>query len=159
MTKFFEDEAAQANLAKSLQAAARGGNVDPTVIPVVREELVVSKRVVDTGQGVRVNKTVANREELVDELLLRDDVVVERVAIDEIIPATDLPNIRYEGDTMIVPVLEEILVVEKRMMLKEEVRITSTRREVRDPQCVVLRSEEVSIEHFDEALGQPSNLP
>ena len=39
-------------------------------------------------------------------------------------------------------------------MLKEEVRITRVRREVHKPQRVVLRSEQVSVERFDEA-GNP----
>lgn len=60
---------------------------------------------------------------------------------------------------MVVPVLEEIMVVEKRTILKEELRITSTRREVREPQRVVLRKEEVSVEHFDEQLEQHTNFP
>lgn len=125
----------------------------------MREELDVRKRVVETGQGIRVTKTVRQREELFDELLGRDDVVVERVAINEIVSAAELPCVRYDGTTMIVPVLEEVLVVEKRTILKEEFRITSRRREVREQQRIVLRSEEVSIEHFDEVLEQQATLP
>lgn len=159
-TKFFEDETAQANLSKSLLAAARGvdetGN--QTVIPVVQEELVVAKRVIETGKGIRVTKTVSEREEIVDELLARDGVSVERVSINKVVPAADeLPVTRYDGATMIVPILEEVLVIEKRTILKEELRITSTRREVREPQRIVLRNEEVSVDHFDE--HQQSNLP
>ena len=55
---------------------------------------------------------------------------------------------RQEGDTLIVPVLEEVLVVEKRLLLKEEVRITRTRTEVHSPQAVTLRSEEAVIEEI-----------
>jgi len=110
-------------------------------IPVVREELVVGKRVVETGKGVRVAKTVSERSHLVDEPLVRNDVVVERVSV------ANAPGIRYEGATMIVP---EVLFVEKRTVLKEELRITPARREVRKPQRVVLRSEQVSVEPFDE---------
>ncbi|MDQ3196482.1 MAG: YsnF/AvaK domain-containing protein [Pseudomonadota bacterium] len=163
MPKFFEDESAQENLSKSLLAAARGvdetGN--QTVIPVVREELVVSKRVVETGQGIRVTKTVSEREEIVDELLARDDVVFERVSLNQVVAATEIPDVRYEGETMIVPILEEILVVEKRTILKEELRISRRHYEVREPQRVVLRSEEASIEQFDErssdAVEPPGN--
>lgn len=93
MTKFFEGESAQENLSKSLLEAARGvdetGN--QTVVPVVQEELVVGKRVVETGQGIRVTKTVSEREEIVDELLAKDDVTFERVTIDKIIDAGIFP--------------------------------------------------------------------
>lgn len=119
-------------------------------IPVVREELVVGKRVVETGKGVRVAKTVSERSQLVDEPLVRNDVVVERVSVDKVVDAAHAPGIRYEGATMIVPILEEVLFVEKRTVLKEELRITPARREVRKPQRVVLRSEQVSVEPFDE---------
>jgi uncharacterized protein (TIGR02271 family) len=134
-------------------------NDEPTTIPVVREEPVVHKRSVETGSGVRVAKTVAQREHVVDEMLAKDEVVVERVSIGQAVDAANLPGIRYEGDTMIVPVLEEILVAEKRTILKEELRITSTRREVREQQRVVLRSEEVSVDPFEERLDTGSNLP
>ncbi|HUQ73873.1 MAG TPA: DUF2382 domain-containing protein [Burkholderiales bacterium] len=119
-------------------------------IPVVREELTIGKRVVKSGQGVRITKSVTQREQVVNELLARDDVVVERVRVDQVVDAAKLPGVRQEGDTMIVPVLEEVLFVEKRVVLKEEVRITSKRREVREPQRVVLRSERVSVEPLDE---------
>jgi len=130
---------------------------EQVVIPVVREELAVGKRTVETGEGVRVTKTVSERQEVVDELLAKEDLTVERVSVNRLVDAASIPGIRYEGTTIIIPVLEEIVVVEKRTMVKEELRITSTRREVRDPQRIVLRSEEVSVEHFDEQLGQQSN--
>ncbi|MCA1628121.1 MAG: YsnF/AvaK domain-containing protein, partial [Acidobacteria bacterium] len=61
---------------------------------------------------------VREREEIVDELLLKEAVEVERVIINREVDAP-VP-VRYEGETMIVPVLEEMLVVEKRLVLKEE---------------------------------------
>jgi hypothetical protein len=61
-----------------------------------------------------------------------------------------LPSVRQEGDVTIVPVLTEIIVTEKRTVLKEELRITRVRRQSKEPQRVVLRSEKVSAEKFDE---------
>ena len=126
-------------------------------IPVVREELAVGRRIVETGKGVRVTKTVTEHEHVVDEGLAKEDTTVERVSVNRVVDPENIPRIRHEGNTMIVPVLEEVLVVEKRTILKEELRITSARREVREPQRFVLRSEEVSVECFDEHLGQQSN--
>ena len=121
------------------------------VVPVVREELAVGKRTVETGEGIRVTKTVSERQQVVDELLAKEDVAVERVSVNRVVDAASIPGIRQEGTTIIVPVLEEILVVEKRTIVKEELRITSTRREVREPAKFVLRSEEVSVERFRRA--------
>jgi uncharacterized protein (TIGR02271 family) len=116
------------------------------VVPVVVEELDVQRRQVETGR-VRLTKVVREHEEMVDEPLLREEVTVERAAINQLV--NEPVPVRYEGDTMIVPVLEEILVVEKRLVLKEEIRITRQRVERREPQRVTLRSEEVMVERVD----------
>jgi uncharacterized protein (TIGR02271 family) len=71
-------------------------------------------------------------------------VIVERVPVGRVVEAA--PQVRSEGDTMVVPVLEEVLVVEKRLMLKEEVRITLRRVAETSQQRVTLRSEEVVVE-------------
>ncbi|MCM0044674.1 MAG: DUF2382 domain-containing protein, partial [Burkholderiaceae bacterium] len=55
--------------------------------------------------------------------------------------------------TLVVPVLEEVLVVEKRLRLKEEIRITARATVRHATEQVVLRSEQVSIERFDEGHG------
>ena len=94
--------------------------------------------------GVRLVKRVTEREETVDEALLRESVQVERIPINRLV--SEAPGSRQEGDTLVVPILEEVLVVEKRLMLMEEVRITRTRTEVHQPQTVTLRSEEAVIE-------------
>ena len=129
---------------------------EQAVIPVIEEQLAVGKRRVETGAGARVVKSVDAREEVVDEPLTREDVSVERVAVNR---AVDGPvAVRYEGDTMIVPVLEEVLVVEKRLMLKEEIRITRRKTEFREPQRVVVRTEHAAVERIeDERLqGTPA---
>lgn len=123
------------------------------VIPVLQEELQVHKRSVETGRGIRVHKTVQEREEAVDMELMRDELDVERVPIGSFVDAANLPTARQEGDILIVPVFEEVLVVEKRMRLVEEVRISKRQHAHPANQNVVLRSEQVSIEHFDEQSG------
>ncbi|MGJ7917259.1 DUF2382 domain-containing protein [Massilia sp. LXY-6] len=124
-------------------------------VPVVREEVEVEKQVVDTGRGVRIHKTVAEHPCHIDERLLRDDVEVSHVPVDRIVPLDAAPATRYEGDTLVVPILEEVLVVERRVRIKEELRITRTRREERHAETVMLKSEQVSVEHFDEAGDRP----
>jgi uncharacterized protein (TIGR02271 family) len=113
------------------------------VVPVLAEDLEVQKRVVETGT-VRITKQVHEREALVDEPLYRDEVEVTRVPIQRVVDAP-IP-VREEHGTLIVPVLEEVLVVEKRLMLKEEMHIRRHRVETRQPQQVTLRREEVGVE-------------
>lgn len=118
--------------------------------PVIQEEAHVGKRVVDTGRGVRIHKTVSEREHAWDEALSRDELVIEHVPVGRMVAESETPQMRYEGDTLVLPVLEEVLVVQKQLRLKEEVRVTRRRHQVRQPQSVLLRSEQVTVERFDE---------
>lgn len=122
-------------------------------LEVRQEQLHVGKRVVDRGSGVRIHKTVSEHEQVVDQPLLRDELGVEHVPVGAVVDQLDPPRMRYEGDTLVVPVLEEVLVVQKQLRLKEEVRITRHRREVHAPQTVSLRSEHISVERFDEDVN------
>jgi uncharacterized protein (TIGR02271 family) len=131
-------------------ALARSNSRQENVIPVWHEELQISKHVVDTGKGVRVHKTVSEREQIVDQPLLHDELTIEHVPIGQMIADGQPPAMHYDGDTLVVPILEEVLVVQKQLRLKEEVRITKRRREMHAPQTILLKSEQVSVERFDE---------
>ncbi|WP_457092244.1 YsnF/AvaK domain-containing protein [Microvirga sp. P5_D2] len=89
-------------------------------IPVVEEIAKVEKQEVVTGR-VRVRTITDTIEELAHAEVQREDVEVTRVPIDKVVEAT--PKIRTEGDVTIIPVMEEVLVIEKRLMLKEELHI------------------------------------
>ena len=119
---------------------------ESTVIPLAQEELEVGVRQVKSG--IRITKEVHTREEVVDEPGYREEFEIERVPINQVLSSP--VDIRQEGDTLIVPLMEELLVVEKRLVLREEVRITKVRREQREPQTVTLRSEEARIESLDD---------
>jgi uncharacterized protein (TIGR02271 family) len=135
------------------QRAAEGETV---TLPVVQEQLHVGTRLAETGRGVRVHKQVRSRPHEVDQTLWRDELDVRHVPVDRLVDAP--PAARYEGDTFIVPVLEEVLVVEKRYRIKEELHITRLRHASRHQQTVPLRDEHVTIERFDDGNGgQPSS--
>ena len=88
--------------------------------------------------------TFTERVETVDELLLRTEPEVRRVAAGQFADAR--PAVCNEGNPMIVLVVEEELMVEKRLRIKEEVYIVQTRGEYRNPQQVTLRIEVLSEE-------------
>lgn len=113
------------------------------VIPVIAEELEVEKHAVATGR-VRLTKTVHEREEVVEAPLLQEEVEVERVTINRVLDAP--VEVRYEDATMIIPLMEEVLVVEKRLMLREEIRVTKRQTETHETQHVTLRTEEINVE-------------
>ena len=133
----------------------RGRDEEQVVVPVVAEKLDVQKRKVERG-GVRIRKIVHEHEELVDEPLIREEVNVKRVPINRVVDGP-VP-VRHVGDTMIISLLEEVLVVEKRLMLKEELHITKAEVETFRPQRVMLRTEEARIERVGdgEAEGSPA---
>lgn len=122
-------------------------------VPVHQEELHVGVRTVDTGRGVRVRKTVDEHQQRIEETLMQDEVDVRHVPIDKIVALSEAPVSRYEGDTFIVPILEEILVVEKRLRIKEEIHITRSKRPQRFSETVPVKSETVSVERFDDGPG------
>src|SRR5258708_39350337 len=113
-----------------------------TVIPVFEEELSVAKRVVETAR-VQVSRVTHQHQQLVDELLQLEKVEVERVPIDR--PIEAMPSIRQEGDVTIVPVVEEVLKVERRLVLKEEVHIRRVKQTGRHQEVVSLRRQEASV--------------
>jgi uncharacterized protein (TIGR02271 family) len=125
--------------AGAIDTAAAG---QPLVIPVIEESVKVQTHVRETGT-VEIHKTVQERTEIVDQLLHAEEVAIERMAINRVVEEP-LP-IRHEGDTTIIPLLEEVLVIEKRLVLREEVHIRKLHKEVHDPQEVLLREERVEI--------------
>jgi len=90
------------------------------VIPLIEETATVDTRQVITGR-VRVQTITDTIEELAHAEVLQETVEVTRVPINKVVETA--PEIRTDGDVTIVPVLEEVLVVEKRLLLKEEVHI------------------------------------
>jgi uncharacterized protein (TIGR02271 family) len=89
-------------------------------LPIVEEQARVDKRRVLTGK-VRVRTVVESVDDAACAALDRQDVIVTRVPLNK--EVSEAPSIRTEGDLTIVPVLEEIMVVEKRLVLKEEIHI------------------------------------
>ena len=123
-----------------------GSSGDQVVIPVIEEHALLGRREVEAGR-VRITKTVDERDHLLDEPLLRDEVTVERVPINQL--ADGPVGVRQEGDTTVIPVLEEVLVVQRRILVREELRVTKRRAEYRAPQHVSLLREDVTVERMD----------
>jgi uncharacterized protein (TIGR02271 family) len=112
-------------------------------IPVAREELEVRRKRVDRDT-VRVRTLVHEREAIIDEPLVHDEVEVRRMPVNRVVDAPSGP--REEGDLLIVPVFEEVITVQRKWMLKEEVHISRRRVSTRHHEQVPLRSEEAVIE-------------
>jgi uncharacterized protein (TIGR02271 family) len=114
-----------------------------TSLPVIEEELRVGIRKDETGK-LRIVKNVHEEDVIVSGPVYNEDVEIERVPLNQFVDAP--PQVRHEGDTMIIPVVKEEVIVQTRLVLVEEVRITKrvTQRTVEKP--VTLRKEEIVIE-------------
>ena len=125
----------------------------PEHLELAEEELEVAKRAVERGRAV-VRTRVEEREEIAEIALRQEDVTVERVPIG--VPVDVAPAVREEDGVLIVPILEERPVIETRLILKEEIRITRTSRTeiVREP--VRLRSERAEVVRL---AGRDPDLP
>src|ERR1700761_9809714 len=108
-------------------------------IPLFEETMSVSKRVVPTSR-VQVARVTHSHEQLIDELLNREQVEIERTALNT--PVDAIPAIRQEEDVIVIPVVEEVVRVERYLMLKEEIRIRRIRTTERFQKRVTLRKQE-----------------
>jgi uncharacterized protein (TIGR02271 family) len=117
---------------------------EETVVPVLEERVDVRREPFDVAK-VQVRKHVEERVETVAPPVHREEITVERVPVDRWVDAP--PGNRLEGDVLVVPLLEEVVVVQKRLRVREELRIRKTLvQEASVPQQVTLQREEVDVE-------------
>lgn len=112
------------------------------ILQLHAERVDVDKRVRETGR-VTVSTVTHTRDQVVEELLSDQRVEVEHVVVDRVVE--EMPAVREEGDTIIIPIVEEVVVVERRLMLRKEVRITRVRSTRHHHEVVQLRSQEVVV--------------
>lgn len=124
---------------------------DARVIPVLEERLRVSRRSRETGRATRVRKRVRERLETLELATQREAVHVERVPVDRPVPGP-LPS-REEGDVLVIPIVEQRLVVRTEWVLREEIRITRRRHLERERRTVPLRTEVAIVERRDSVSG------
>lgn len=93
-------------------------------LPVMQEEIQVGKRRKETAR-VRISKRGRSSEELVDVPLEEETVSVRKIPTNRFVDGP-VP-VRHEGDTLIVPLLKEVLVIEKKLLLREEWHIRKDR--------------------------------
>ena len=124
-------------------------------VPVIEEVADVQVVEVDQG-GWRLTKNVSVTEQQVDEELKDFSVQIERRPIGRQLEGSEAPAPRHEGNTLVISVVEEILVTEKRLVLVEEVRITGTHGTHRAQQQVSLRKESVAVERLAPQAGAPA---
>jgi stress response protein YsnF len=137
---------------KPLQPNSIGA--EKVVIPVIEEKVEISKKVVDKAK-ILVSKTVNKHIESYDIPLSSEEIVVKRVPKNELIDKAP-EGIRYEGDIMIIPVLKEVAVIEKRIMLVEEIHVSKFKYDKVETRDVEVRTEDIEVKRTE--IIPPTNL-
>jgi uncharacterized protein (TIGR02271 family) len=106
------------------------------MMPLLREDVVVTKRPVNTNRVV-VRRVTREHSEPIAALLAHEGVEITRVPVDRRIDR--MPDVRQDGDALVIPIVEERLVVERRLFLKEEVRVRRVRARATHRETVTLR--------------------
>jgi uncharacterized protein (TIGR02271 family) len=130
------------------------GSLDDPKLTLLAEVLSVGKESVETGR-LRVSKQTHTREVAVDESLLRESAEIETIPIGRRI--FEMPSVRHEGETIVVPIVEEILHTERRLILKEEVRITRRKTAEQIHDRVTLRYQEAVVTRVQSASEAVDN--
>jgi uncharacterized protein (TIGR02271 family) len=117
-----------------------------TRFPLYAEDLTISKRQI-AGDMVRVSTVTRENESFVDETLNHKRVQIDRIPIGRQVDAA--PPVRQEGDTTILSVVEETIVVERRLILKEEIHIRRLHVSERHQEAVILQKQEAVITRLE----------
>jgi len=115
---------------------------EETVLRLLEEELSIGRRKVETGR-VRVHRATREVVQSVDEELFHDQHEIETIAIGTFVD--ERPLMRETDDEIIIPIVEEVLVVERRLRLKEELHIKKQRVSQRHREDVILRVQEAHV--------------
>lgn len=130
------------------------GTDGPVVLAEAEEHVHARTKTRETGR-VRARVVTETRDEPIDATGWRETVDVERVPVGRVVDAPQ--GVRDEDGVVVIPVYEEVLVVERRLVLREEVRLTTRREPVPGPASVPLRRQHVEIDRLppDDAGGGP----
>ncbi|HEX4809902.1 MAG TPA: DUF2382 domain-containing protein [Bryobacteraceae bacterium] len=126
------------------------------VIPVVGEEAHAGALPVETG-AVRVTKRVVGDDEVLEQQLRKERVEVKRVKVDKPVDGPQQPY--RSGNTLIVPVMAQVLQVEKRWVVTEEIHITKYEEQETARQTVTVGHEEAQVERVNEAGETVETIP
>ncbi len=121
-----------------------------TVLSLLSEELLIERHAEVTGR-VRVQIRTVERDALVEEILGTERIEIERVPIGRVVDAA--PPIREEGDTTVISVMEEVIVTERRLVLKEEIRLRRVRTTTSHRETHTVREQHAEIERTAPEAG------
>jgi uncharacterized protein (TIGR02271 family) len=138
--------------------SASSPEVGDAIVPLHTEEISIQRQQV-VDETVQVSTITREQEQLVDQELTHERIEIERLPIGRQIDA--VPPVREEGDTTILSVVEEIVVVERRLILKDEVHIRRVQVTEHHRETVMVRQQDAVITRTEagKALGETTAGP
>ncbi len=121
---------------------------DEVVIPIVAEELHADAVPVETG-GVRVTKHVEGHDEVLEQELRKGRVQIKRVKTHRIVDGPQA--VQHAGNTLIVPIVSEVLRIEKQWVVTEEIHLTQIEERETVQQKVRVNQESAKVERVDQS--------
>ena len=121
-----------------------------TIIPLHAEEVAISRRRIDTAE-IRVATVTHEVSKVVREEFIRETVQIERTPIGRIVDTA--PEVRQDGDVTIIPVIEEVVVVQRKLLLTEEIRVRRARTAAEHVETVTLRQQDVEVTRTELPTG------
>lgn len=123
-------------------------------LPVMEEAVHVGKEERTSGR-VWIRKDVISEPVHLHETLSKENIDIERIVKNT--PVEDPPSAYFEGDTLVVPILEETIEIRKKLILKEEIHIHKVRTAEDTTIETSIRKERVHIERNDDPDDTRSN--
>lgn len=157
-TKPEQDDIYRTNVIRNDTQSARQHVEGEIRVPLVEEELSVAKSWVEAG-AVVIKKEVETRTERLPVELAHEEVQVERVAVNRILGKGETAQPRQEGETLIIPVVEEEIVVLKQQVVREEIRVTKRRAVRQEEVSDVVRIERLNIETAGQVEPEGNSRP
>lgn len=116
-------------------------------LKVIEESFEVTKKVIDKAK-VELQKSISTENHSVNVELNEEKILVRRIPKNEIVNVIP-ESVRYEDGVMIISVLKEVAVVEKKMMLVEEIHVIKQQEQKTETIQVPVCREEVTITRTD----------
>jgi len=125
------------------------------VVPVIQEELHADAIPVESG-SVRVVKRVEGHDETLAQELRKGRVEIKRVKTDRVVSGPQQPE--RHGNTLIIPVVSEVLRIEKQWVVTEEIHVTQLEEKEQFQQTVRVNREVAEVERLDESGKKVASL-
>ena len=126
---------------------------EAALIPIIEENVKVSVRPGPSTE-LRAHRKVVRDERVVEVPHSTERIDVQHVPIDQFV--TTAPGPRQEGDTLVIPVVEEVPVVEVRLRVREELRIRVVREQTVHRETVTVRRHEIELDRTHIPQHPPS---